>query len=160
MKINFLIFFAVVLAACAKQTQHSERSIQQDCRLELEAARTAVQLRDEGKSKQAMMQSLPPLTPNSTRLLQQMYHIVYEVYAFPNLNEIVYGAYRYDYCAHQLRQQPVPAQIQDIMPKLLACQTQFGMAVSKQAVDCVRAVFPVQLPTTPGTNASIEPQNS
>jgi hypothetical protein len=149
MKTNvvFVIVAALVLAACAERSQQTDHAIQEQCRLELEAARTALQLRDEGKTKQAMLQTLPPLTPTSTRLLQQLYQIVDEVYAYPDLNQIVYGTYRFEYCAHQQRHQPVPS-LQDSVAQLQVCQGQFGMSVSKQAVDCVRGVFSTQ-PTRP-----------
>lgn len=148
MKFNFVIVIAatLVLGACAEHSPTSNHDIQQQCRLELEAARTAIELRDAGKSRQAMMQTLPPLTPTSTRLLQQLYHIVDEVYAYPDLNQIIYGTYRFEYCAQQLRHQPVPS-LQDSVEQLQACQLQFGMTVSKQAVDCVHAVFSKQQST-------------
>ena len=71
-----------------------------------------------------------------------MYHIVDEVYAFPGLNEVVYGAYRYGYCARQLQHQAVPQQFQDIVPQLQACQTQFDTQVSQPAMACVLGSFP------------------
>ena len=130
----------LALGACAERQVATDHAIQQQCQLELEAARTAMQLRDSGKTKSALVQTLPPLTPSSTRLLKQMYHIVDEVYAYPDLNQIVYGTYRFEYCAHQLRHQPVLS-LQNSIVQLQACQAQFGMTVSKQAVDCVRTVF-------------------
>ena len=142
MKTKLVLLAAFTLGACAEGPQPSEHAIKQECRLELETARTAIHLRDQGKTKQAMLQTLPPLTPTSSRLLQQMYHVIDEVYAFPGLNEIVYGTYRYEYCVHQLQQQSVPRQLQDVFPHLLACQSQYGMTVSKQVVACVRAAFP------------------
>jgi hypothetical protein len=160
MKTNFVFVAALALCACAKDTQISDHAIQQQCRMELEASRTAIQLRDEGKTRQAMLQTLPMLTPTSTRLLQQMYHIVDEVYAFPDLNQIVYGTYRYEYCARELRHQPVPLHFQKIYPRLQACQQQFNMTVSKPAVDCVRAAFPTQPAATPGVVPGTAPENS
>lgn len=138
----FVIVAALTLGACAEHPQLSDHAIQQECRLELAAARTAIHMRDEGKTRQAMLASLPPLTPNSSRLLQQLYHIVDEVYAYASLNEVVYGSYRYDYCVRQLQHQPVPAQFQDSVPRLQACQAQFGLQISQTALACVRESFP------------------
>jgi hypothetical protein len=140
-----LLVAALLLSACAQRHSPTDHAVQAQCRLELEAARTAIQLREAGKTKQAMLQSMPSLTADSSRLLQQLYQIVDEVYAYPDLNQIVYGTYRFEYCAHQLRQQPVPVLANCIAP-LRVCQTQFGVTVSRQAVDCVRAVF--SLPAT------------
>ena len=145
---------ALILIGCAEHPQVSNHTIRQQCRMEMETARTAIRLRDQGKSKQEMLQTLPPLHPDSTRLLQQMYHIVDEIYAFADLNEIVYATYRFDYCARQLQRQAVPEKFQNILPQLQACQTQFGMQVSKPAMVCVRAVFPKQPKMQSVTNAN------
>jgi hypothetical protein len=141
MKINFPFGIAIVflLSACAhRPTAHAIKS---QCRLEMQAARTAVQLREQGKTKQAMLQSLPPLHPDSTRLLRQMYQIVEETYAYPSLNDIVYGVYRFEACARQLQLQLTPPPLQTVAPQLLACQNRFGRQVSKAAVTCVHDVF-------------------
>ena len=139
-KYLFVIAITSLLNACAYgPTAHAIKS---QCRLEMQAARTAVQLRDQGKSKQAMLQTLPPLHPDSTRLLRQMYQIVDEAYAFPALNDIVYGIYRFESCARQLQHRLAPPRLQQVAPQLLACQKQYGRQVSKAAVACVRGVFP------------------
>lgn len=142
MKIKFSLTALALLnlAACASgPTQHE---IYYECRLEMDAARTAVQLRDKGKDKMMMLRTLPPLHKNSTRLLRQMYQIVDETYACPNLNDIVYGIYRYEYCARQLRHERVPVKLETVQPQLQACQARFARHVSKAAIDCVRAIFP------------------
>ena len=156
MKTNLVIIAISVLSlsGCAERQHVSNNAIRQHCRLEMEAARTAIRLRDQGKSKQEMLQTLPPLHPDSTRLLQQMYHIVDEVYAFAGLNETVYATYRFDYCAHQLQRQAVPEKFQDVFPQLQACQAQFGMQVTKPAMACVRGVFTKQPIAQPESNAN------
>lgn len=147
-KVSLIGMSLLALSACASGPTRHE--IHAECRLEMDAARTAVQLRDKGKDKRAMLQTLPPLHPNSTRLLRQMYQIVDEAYAFPDLNEIVYGIYRYEHCARQLRHQREPSTFAVIHAQLQACQARFGRKVSKQAVACVRAVFPSPANTLPG----------
>jgi len=138
-----VIAAVTILSACAHGP--SNRAIKSQCRLEMEAARTAVQMRMKGKSKQAMLQTLPPLHPDSTRLLRQMYQFVEDAYSVSDLNEVVYGIYRLQFCVRQLQHKPVPQQIQDVSSQLLSCQTQFGRQVSKQAIACVRATFPHQV---------------
>lgn len=141
MKINYLFGFLIVLLLSACAHRPTTHAIKSQCRLEMQAARTAVQLRYQGKSKQAMLQTLPPLHPDSTRLLRQMYQNVDEVYAFPDLNDIVYGIYRFETCARQLQHQLVSPPLQEVASQLLACQKQYGRQVSKDAVSCVRSVF-------------------
>lgn len=155
MKIRLILIAvaALTLSACAHYTQNSLHAIQEQCRLEMAAARTAVQLRDQGKTKQAMLQSLPPLHAESTRLLRQLYQIVDETYAYPDLNDVVYAMYRFEHCARQLQNQPLPEQLGKVMPQLQACQAHFGRDVSKQAVTCVRAVFPSRSNTQAMTQA-------
>ncbi|MEJ2359946.1 MAG: hypothetical protein P8Z75_00765 [Gammaproteobacteria bacterium] len=156
MKTRFLLLGigSLVLAGCAMGP--SQHEIHSECRLEMDAARTAVQLRNKGKDKLAMLRTLPPLHKNSTRLLHQMYQIVDETYDYPHLNDIVFGIYRYELCARELRRQPVPTDIGSVHMQLQSCQARFHRQVSKQAVDCVRAVFPKK-PTkdTDKTNAEI-----
>jgi len=128
------------LAACASGPTRHE--IHHECRLEMDAARTAVQLRNKGKDKMTMLRTLPPLQQNSTRLLQQMYRIVDETYAVPGLSDLVFGIYRYEVCVRQLRHLPVPTDINAVHSQLQSCQTRFHRQVSKKLVNCVRAVFP------------------
>jgi hypothetical protein len=149
MKFKFFVFLisTALLNACAhRPTVHTIKS---ECRTEMAAARTAVQLRDQGKSKQDVLATLPPLYPDSTRLLRTMYHIVDEVYVSPHLNALVYGIYRFEYCAHQLQDQTVPQHFDAIAPKLFVCQTQFAGDDSKALVACVRGVFPQTHNTQP-----------
>lgn len=142
MKIKILLVIAASMTAGACAHDPSTRAIKAQCRLEMEAARTAVQLRVQGKSKQQMLQSLPPLHPDSTRLLRQMYQNVNDTYAFPELNDFVYGIYRFEYCVRQLQHRPVPQHLQEVSTQLLACQTQFAGHASSQVVACVRNTFP------------------
>lgn len=143
MKTKFVLTAMALLnlTACAIGPTHHE--IYNECRLEMDAARTAVQLRDKGKDKMTMLHTLPPLHQDSTRLLRQMYQIVDDIYEFRDLNDVVYGIYRYEYCAQQLRHQVMPPNLAAVHPQLQACQARFGRQVSKAAVDCVRAIFPM-----------------
>lgn len=144
MKINTVLFIAAGIAVSGCAHDPSVRAVRTQCRLEMEAARTAVQLREQGKSKQAILQSLPPLHADSTRLLRQMYQFVDDTFAFPELNDSVYGIYRFEYCVRQLQHRAVPRQLQEVSRQLLACQTQLDNQTPANAVSCVRRSFPAQ----------------
>lgn len=139
---RWFLLAAGLLAVGGCASGPTRHEIRRECRLEMDAARTAIQLRNQGKDKMAMLRTLPPLHKNSTRLLHQMYQIVDETYDAPALNEIVFGIYRYELCARQLRRQPVPANISTVYPRLKSCQARFNKQVTKQAVHCVQTVFP------------------
>lgn len=146
-------FILILLSGCAHHP--SARAIKSQCRLEMEAARTAVKMREQGKTKTAMLQSLPSLHPDSTRLLFEMHQIVDEAYAFPALNDIVYGIYRFETCARQLQHQLVSPPFQELAPHLLACQEQYRRQVSKAAVACVRGVFPARPKSSNDTKTQV-----
>lgn len=137
-----LLTIVVCLGACASQSSPSARAINKQCTLEMETARTAIHLRDKGRDKDSMMQTLPPLKSDSTRLLQQMHVIVQETFAFPSLNDVVYPTYRFEYCVRQMQHKPVPTNLQAVAAQLLACQAQFGSQPSKPATECILASFP------------------
>jgi len=141
------------LAACASDPGHDPQAIHEQCRLEMNAARTAVHLREQGKSRQAMQQTLPPLSDDSSRLLRQMYAIVDETYRYPRINDVVYGIYRYDLCARQLQHRPVPA-LEKIYQNLLACQARFGRQASHAAISCVRHSYPDYSPAAAKTGGA------
>ena len=138
-KSGLLALSILGLNACAHDP--SAKDIKAQCRLEMDAARTAVQLREQGKDKQSMLATLPPLYPDSTRPLRQLYRIVGEVYDGPQLNDVVFGIYHFEYCVRQLQHRPVPEHYTDIAPQLKNCQLQYDRHGSKQAVACVRNVF-------------------
>ncbi len=147
MKTNLLLVIVAGMSLSACAHEPSTRAIRSQCRLEMEAARTAVQLREQGKTKQDMLQTLPPLYPDSTRLLRQMYQNIDDTYTYPKLNDTVYGIYRFEYCVRQLQHKPVPKQIQEVSSQLLVCQTQFDQQASKQIVKCIREIF-TNVPTS------------
>lgn len=155
-----VLCLVLALNACAQGTEVDQKTIQRTCRLDLEAARTAMQLRNQGKSKAEMLQTLPPLTQSSNRLVQQLYHIVDEVYTYPTLNQVVYPTYRFEYCTRQLQHLPVPAQFRQIAPQLLDCQTKFGTTVSTQAVDCVRDAMTAVAQAAPTTHTNATPNSA
>lgn len=142
--ITALIIIVMTITGCAKRPDSNSKAINEACTLEMEAARTAVILRDNGKSKTDMLHTMPPVTQDSTRLLLQMHAIVEEAYSFTQLNEVIYATYRFAYCARQLQYLPVPQHLQEIYPDLLACQQQYDKQATKPATQCVFDAFPAE----------------
>ena len=141
-KLAVLFILVVTIIGCAKRSDTDTQAINEACTLEMEAARTAVLLRNKGKSKADLVQTLPPVAESSTRLLQQLHAIVEEVYTFPELNEVIYATYRFQYCVRQLQHRFVPHNLQPIYNELLACQQQYGNQASKESTVCVLNSFP------------------
>lgn len=135
----FLCVFSF-LGACAHQP--TAREIHSQCRVEMAAARTAVQMREQGKHQQDLLRVLPPLYPDSSHLLHTMYQVADETYAAGELNEIVYGIYRYELCLRELRHQAIPPAFDAVSSGLQTCQSRFDKYDTKQLVACVRALFP------------------
>jgi len=144
MKTDLLLVIVLVMTLSACAHEPSTRAIRSQCRLEMEAARTAVQMREQGKTKQEMLQTLPPLHPDSTRLLRRMYQSIDDTYAYPALNDTVYGVYRFEFCVRQLQHKPIPKQFQEVSVQLLNCQKQSNRNAASQIVACVRNTFPIQ----------------
>lgn len=142
MKIKQLGIILSGLSLCACAHTPSDNEIKSQCRLEMEAARTAVQLREQGKTKQAMLETLPPLHSDSTRLLRVMYQSINDTYDFPNLNENVYGAYRLVYCIRRARHKNLPNKLSEVSEKLMRCQNSFGKTINGDLISCIRGVFP------------------
>ena len=152
-----LIFLIVALnTACAtKQTTHSAKEINEECGFEMHAARTAIRLRDKGKSKTDLLSKLPPLEKNSSRLLQEMHEITNEVYRYPDLNQVVYSTYRFELCQRQMLRKPIPASIQVVLPLLLNCQQQFGNKSSVKSTNCILAAVKDTSNREPITNTGV-----
>ena len=142
--ISYLVPLSSLLlfSACAtKDPNSSAREINQECIIEMEAARTAIHLRDKGKTQQEMAATLPPLEKNSSRLLVQLHQIIEESYRYPQLNEVIYPTYRFELCVRQLTNKPYPRDIKTAFTNLMDCQQKYGMNASTKATRCVSAVF-------------------
>lgn len=134
--VTFCSLFLV--GACAtKQPYSTAAEINEECIIEMEAARTAIQLRDKGKTRDYMASTLPPLDKNSSRLLVQLHQIVDESFHYSELNEVIYPTYRFEMCVRQLTGKTYPRSIQNVHSKLMACQQQYGKQASTAATQCV-----------------------
>lgn len=136
--LTLLLFFT----GCAeKKPFTTANQINEECTLEMEAARTAVLLRNDGMSRDDLSRTLPPLNKDSSRLLVFMHEILGEVYKYKDLNEVIYPTYRFELCSRQLTNKPYPYTITQIYPALLACQSRFGKNASTDATKCVLSGF-------------------
>jgi hypothetical protein len=141
-----LTLMVMMMAACAsKERFDSARAINEECQLEMQAARTAVRLRNQGKPKSELLAPLPALAENSSRLLVNLHMIVYETYQYPDLNEMIYPTYRFDLCLRTLQHKPSPDSVTLLIPDLLQCQAQFGLESSEQSTQCVSTVIDTHL---------------
>ena len=134
-----LILPAVFLfiSACANDPYDSQQEINEACHFELQAALTAIKLRDKGKPKTLLLSRLTPLEKNSSRLLVNMYQIVDEVYANSWINKNIYSTYRFELCQRQLLSKPHPLTINPVLPALKLCQQQFATESSEKTNECI-----------------------
>jgi hypothetical protein len=163
-----LLTLFVLLSACASKEHFSTaKEINEECQVEMQAALTAVRLRNEGKPKSVLLAPLPAITEQSSRLLVNLHTIVDETYQYPALNEMIYPTYRFDLCLRALQQKPYPVSLAAVEPALLNCQRQFGLESSAQSTQCVsdtiNALAPGQLinpqhPQTPNKESKNEPE--
>ena len=138
-KHSILLTTIALLGACANQERfNSAREINEECHMEMQAARTAVRLRDQGKPKSLLQDQLPPIKAGSSRLLINLHTIVTETFHYSTLNEVVYPTYRFELCLRQLQNKPYPISLAVLEQPLLNCQQQFAMQSSKQSTECVQ----------------------
>jgi len=103
----------------------------------MQAALTAVRLRDKDTTKSMLLEKLSPLQKDSSRLLVNMYQIVDEVYSHSWLNESIYPTYRFELCQRQLLSKPYPLALVPVLPILKQCQLKYGIEASEQATECI-----------------------
>ena len=138
-KLSLLLTTITLLGACANQEHfNSAREINEECHMEMQAARTAVRLRDQSKPKSLLQDQLPPIKPDSSRLLINLHAIVAETYQYNTLNEVIYPTYRYELCLRQLQNKPYPKSLAVIEQPLSNCQQQFALQSSKQSTECIQ----------------------
>ncbi len=140
------------VSACANDPYDSAEEINEACSFEMQAALTAIKLRDKQKPKSLLLTKLSPLDKDSSRLLVNMYQVVDEVYAYTWLNETVYSTYRFELCQRQLLYKPYPLSIEPVLPGLKHCQQQYGTTSSEQSTRCVTNTFNKHQNQTPRDN--------
>ena len=133
-----LALISALYACASKERFNTANAINEECRLELEAARTAVRLRDQGKTQASLAEKLPAIQANSSRLLLTLHEIVTETYQYSALNEVIYPTYRFELCLRQLLHKPYPKSLASAEPGLLVCQRRYGTQSSQQSTECVQ----------------------
>lgn len=153
-----------LLGACAsKESFNSAREINEECQIEMQAARTAVRLRDQGKPKSVLQQQLPPVNSESSRLLINLHDIVTETFQYTSLNEVIYPTYRFELCLRQLQNKAYPASLAAVEQPLLACQQQYALQSSRQSTECVQQAMDLATPqpqVKPINRSSDQPESS
>ena len=138
-KHSLLLATIALLGACANQERfNNAKEINEECHMEMQAARTAVRLRDQGKSKSLLQDQLPPIKTDSSRLLINLHAIVTETFYYSTLNEVIYPTYRFELCLRQLQNKPYPTSLAVIEQPLLNCQQQYALQSSKQSTECIQ----------------------
>ena len=125
------------VSACANNPYDSAKEINEACAFEVQAANTAIKLRDKNKPLASLLAKLAPLKKDSSRLLVNMYQVVDEVYSHPWLNETIYSTYRFELCQRQLLYKQYPLTIEPVLPMLKHCQQQYGATSSEQTTECI-----------------------
>ena len=142
--INYLMLLVGLLIISACSTNKSGRTaseINRECIVEMEAARTAIRLRNNGKPQQELASSLPPLSKDSEHLLLALHQIVDESYRYAQLNEVIYSNYRFQRCIRYFTNKAYPRDLKLVYSPLMACQQQYGAKASRESTDCVSTVF-------------------
>lgn len=153
-KPSTLVLIVVLLTGCARAERfNTAQEINDECRLEMQAASTAVHLRDKGKPKSFLLEALPPVNEQSSRLLINMHAIVAEVYQYKTLNEMIYPTYRHAICLRALQHKPIPPTLTAIETDLLICQQQFGLESNEHSTRCVSSVIDKYSNEQPGKGA-------
>jgi len=153
----FILTFLILNTGCAtRDIPNTAKEINEECAFEMQTARTAIHLRDKGKTKADLQSKLPPLDKNSSRLLKKMYEISEEVYEYTELNETVYTTYRFELCQRELLGKALPNSTQTVLPALLTCQQQYGDKSSVKSTNCIlegiAAVSKKPTVSTPGVS--------
>lgn len=137
-KTGLLLILTTLASACAtKDIPDNVKEINQACSFEMQAARTAVRLRDKGKTREDLLAKLVPIDKDSSRLLIEMHEITHEVFDYPLLNDVVYSTYRFELCQRELLRKPVPASLEAVLPMLQQCQQHFGDQSSVKGTTCI-----------------------
>ena len=144
LKISLLFISLHLGSGCAsRDIPNTATGINEECGFEMQAARTAVRLRDKGKTKAFLKSQLPPIDKNSLRLLRKMYEITDEVYEYTQLNETIYTTFRFELCQRELLNKPRPPSIQAVLPELLKCQQEYKIQSSVKSTNCILAGFEI-----------------
>ena len=106
------------------------------CRNELQAAASAPQLRDTGKSKRDLAAILPPRESNN-KMAKIMWSVLDDIYESPQISAGTYFTYRSEMCIRRNFGEKNPASLKIIEPLLLSCQEKYEPKTDEH-INCVR----------------------
>lgn len=119
------------------------------CSIEIQAAEAILRLRDQGQSKDFVLAPLPPRQTTfkaksaglQARLAVQMYSIIDDLYANPDLKAGAYLSYRELACRQRNGGLKAPASLREVAVPVFACQEKYGNTASAQMRACLEEVF-------------------
>lgn len=119
------------------------------CSIEAEAAANIIELRERGQSKDFALAPLPPREmvfkhkrgTLQARLAVQMYSIVDDIYAHPDITAPTYLAYRAASCARRNAGHKVPRNFAEVALPMRGCQRKHGAAPSVALTECTGEVL-------------------
>lgn len=143
------LYLVLVLALTLMQASAGAAPERFQCSIETEAAAAVIDLRDRGQTRAFVSAPLPPRESvfNSkrgtlqARLAVQMYSIIDDVYAHPDLAAAPYLAYRMAACSQRNAGRKVPITVAAVSLPMAGCQEKHGKlpssALSQCAVDVI-----------------------
>lgn len=119
------------------------------CSIEAEAAASVIDLRERGQPKDFALAPLPPRemvfkhrrSTLQARLAVQMYSIIEDVYAHPDITAPTYLAYRAVSCAHRNAGRKVPRSFDEVALPMRGCQTKHDASPSAELNQCAADVI-------------------
>lgn len=135
------VFAASGAALCAEQGVDPQSQLEASafvCKLDQQAAVSAVAMRDKGKTKEEMAKILPERGPRNNRMAQLMYEILDDVYGTPEIKEFPYYVFRTEVCFRETQKKSNPAGFKVVASDILECQKKHGAGAGNEIIDCIR----------------------
>jgi hypothetical protein len=102
-----------------------------------QAAVAAVKLRDAGKPKEFLTNSLPAKGSAMTRVGLEMHQIADE---FKAVKSLPYYAYTQARLSQELKGKPAPSQFKEIASEVLGCQDKISETEQQKLIQCVTGI--------------------
>jgi hypothetical protein len=146
MKFATCLFLPFALAAssgalCAEQGVDSQSQLDASalvCKLDQQAAVSAVAMRDKGKTKEEMAKVLPERGPKNNRMAQLMYEILDDIYETPEIKAFPYYIFRTEVCFRETQKKSKPVGFKVVVSDILECQKKHGAGAGNEIIDCIR----------------------
>lgn len=132
----------LLLSSCASHPGAlSAREMNAECAIELQAARTAMNLRNKHKPAEFLTSQLPPNDTQATAAVKNLHEIVHEVYDNPTLTTDNYAIYRFETCLRRYRNKPRPQSVSPLISGMQTCQQQYQQKDPARYTHCIIKVM-------------------